>query len=164
MLPNGFPWLSTACILIEVIFKFTYSSVVSALLLTTFISVGLTSFVSKNSILFALFPNTSILIEYCFKLSISKLLVNVFAVTATTSFTFLTSNDNPVHQFRYEIDGDKVETSTSYLKYGLTLKQMLDGRNIYSTTISPDGDYSLVKYFDCDDNGKKKAFKRFENR
>ena len=71
------------------------------------------------------------------------------------SFTFLASNDNTIHQFRYEIEGDKVETSTSYLKYGLTLKEMLGGRNIYSTTISPNGDYSLVKYFDCDDKGKK---------
>lgn len=74
------------------------------------------------------------------------------------SFTVLTSNDNPNHQLRFSFDGGEIKTinkDTKDSKYGLTLKEMLGGRNIYATTISPSGNYVMVKYYDTDDKGKR---------
>lgn len=74
------------------------------------------------------------------------------------SLSFLVSSENDNNEFRLEIEGGKegeeamafTETTT-----GLTLKEMLGGRNINSTSISPSGKYILIKYFDMDNEGKR---------
>lgn len=74
------------------------------------------------------------------------------------SFSVLTSNDNPNHELRFSFDGGKIITinkDSKETKYGLTLKEMLGGRNIYNTSISPSGKYIMVKYYDSDNKGKK---------
>ena len=40
-------------------------------------------------------------------------------------------------------------------KFGLSLNEMLEGRNIYSASISPSGKYILIKYFDLNEKGKR---------
>jgi dipeptidyl aminopeptidase/acylaminoacyl peptidase len=74
------------------------------------------------------------------------------------SFTFLSSNKKPKHEFLLEIKDDTLDikdNSTKPIQHGLTLKEMLTGRNIYSTSISPSGEYILVKYYDMDTKGKR---------
>lgn len=72
----------------------------------------------------------------------------------TLSFTFLISNENNIHQFRLEKEKSNLNIDSN-TKSGLTLKQMLTGRNIYSSAISPSGNYVLVKYYDVNDSGKR---------
>ncbi len=72
----------------------------------------------------------------------------------TLSFTFLVSDENSEHKFRLEKEKGNLNIE-SKAKSGLTLKQMLTGRNIYSSSISPSGNYVLVKYYDVNDKGKR---------
>lgn len=74
------------------------------------------------------------------------------------SFTVLSSNENPTHQLRFSFEEGEVDASNKdsrKVKYGLTLNEMLGGRNIYSTSISPSGKNVLVKYYDVDNKGKR---------
>lgn len=74
------------------------------------------------------------------------------------SFSFLSSSERKNHQFRFNVEGDSVligSNEKGNFKYGLTLKEMLGGRNVYNTSISPSGELVLVKFFDSDDDGKK---------
>ncbi|MDD2530748.1 MAG: prolyl oligopeptidase family serine peptidase [Bacteroidales bacterium] len=76
----------------------------------------------------------------------------------TLSFTFLVSYENNIHEFRLEQEKGDLLISNNDSKEnrtGLTLKTMLTGRNIYSSSISPNGNYVLVKYMDVDDKGKR---------
>lgn len=76
----------------------------------------------------------------------------------TLSLTFLVSNDNSIHEFRLEKEkGDLLiqNNAKENTKSGLTLRKMLTGRNIYSSSISPKGNFVLVKYYDVDDKGKR---------
>ncbi|MBP1645641.1 MAG: family peptidase [Bacteroidetes bacterium] len=72
----------------------------------------------------------------------------------TLSFTFLISDENKEHSFRLEKEKGNLNIENN-AKSGLTLKQMLTGKNIYSSTISPSGNYVLVKYYDVDEKGKR---------
>ncbi|MFA7131759.1 MAG: prolyl oligopeptidase family serine peptidase [Bacteroidales bacterium] len=74
------------------------------------------------------------------------------------SFSFLSSDENKNHQFKFNIEGDSILIGNGDgmdFKYGLTLESMLGGRNIYNTSISPRGELVLVKFFDTDNMGKK---------
>lgn len=74
------------------------------------------------------------------------------------SITVITSTENPNHELRFSFEGGEIKTINKETKdsnYGLTLKEMLGGRNIYNTSISPSGKYVMVKYYDADSKGKR---------
>lgn len=71
------------------------------------------------------------------------------------SFSFLVSNENTTHDFRFEFENKENIIINKDRKFGLSLNEMLEGRNIYSASISPSGKYILIKYFDLNEKGKR---------
>lgn len=72
------------------------------------------------------------------------------------SLSFLTSGEGANHLFKTLFEGKGIEVSDSYNpSYGLTLESMLEGKSIYSTSISPSGAYALVKYYEMDSKGSR---------
>ena len=74
------------------------------------------------------------------------------------SFTVLSSNENRNHELRFNFEGGEINVINNNVKvskYGLTLNEMLGGRNIYNTSVSPSGKHVLVKYYDVDNKGKR---------